>query len=243
MIPDTESERKRPMKIPKKLHIIWVGDDGKRPDQWIQTWRNNHPAWEFHLWGNAEYDSLPWKNKRQMDMFRAVGAWHGVADVMRYEILCQHGGVYVDADSVSVKPLDDGLLDRGMFAVWESEKHAPGQVSNGFIGAVPGHPVMGWLMERISHMKESDMYHWSFYKWKLRKSRIPPWRLVGPLLFSKAIKKFSGQVKILPSVFFIPKHYRDEEERTIYARHVWGTTLKNYSDEETLSREGKFGVA
>ena len=25
--------------IPKKLHFIWVGDEAKRPDNCIETWR------------------------------------------------------------------------------------------------------------------------------------------------------------------------------------------------------------
>jgi hypothetical protein len=45
--------------IPKKLHVIWVGDESKRPDHWIQTWRDKHPTWEFRLWGNTEYDGVP----------------------------------------------------------------------------------------------------------------------------------------------------------------------------------------
>jgi mannosyltransferase OCH1-like enzyme len=102
------------LSIPKKLHAVWVGDESKCPHQWLQTWRDKHPAWEFKLWGNAEYDSVPWRSKRQMDIFRACGEWNAVADLMRYEILCEHGGVYVDADSMSVRAFDDWLLARIM---------------------------------------------------------------------------------------------------------------------------------
>lgn len=218
--------------IPRKLHVIWVGDDSKRPEKWIKTWRDNHPGWEVKVWGNAEYDSLPWTCKRQMDIFRDAAVWEGVADIMRYEILHRHGGVYVDADSQSVRPLGDELLDHQMFAVWESEKHKPGQIANGFIGSVPGHPVLADLIEEISRMK-NPLYRWSWTRLRMRKVRA--WKSVGPMLFTKIVNRHPrDQVTILPSILFIPKHYADKEERvpaageTIYARHAWGTTYNSY---------------
>ena len=42
--------------IPKLFHFIWVGDDGKRPDNCIRTWIDRHPGWEFRLWGNDELE-------------------------------------------------------------------------------------------------------------------------------------------------------------------------------------------
>lgn len=33
--------------IPKLLHFIWVGDELKRPDNCIDTWRALNPDWEF----------------------------------------------------------------------------------------------------------------------------------------------------------------------------------------------------
>jgi mannosyltransferase OCH1-like enzyme len=120
--------------IPKKLHLIWVGDDTKRPHHSIDSWKHKHPAWEFRVWSNAELDGTPWKARRQIDRFRALNHWDGVADLMRYEILHEHGGVYVDADSTCVRALDDWLLDTRMFAVWENERHSPGLIANGFIG-------------------------------------------------------------------------------------------------------------
>lgn len=99
-----------PLNIPQKIHVIWVGDESKRPDQWISIWRDNHPTWEFRLWGNAELERQSWRSKKQIEIFRNSGHWEGVADLMRYEILFEHGGVYVDADSTSVRPLDSWLL-------------------------------------------------------------------------------------------------------------------------------------
>src|ERR1019366_9126054 len=177
-----------PPQIPKHLHVIWIGDDSKCPHQWIQTWKDKHPTWQFKLWGNAELDGRPWRSKRQMERFRQAGSWAGVADLMRYEILCEHGGVYVDADSTCVRPLDDWLLDTRMFAAWENEVHRPGLVANGYIGSVPQHPALHAIIRKTSSMNRRVWHRaWTNpFRWE----ELSPWKAVGPLFFTKMIAPF-----------------------------------------------------
>ena len=91
------------MVIPKKLHFVWVGDESKRPDNCINTWRHYHPDWEIKVWGNEEYQG-EWVNKAHMEQM-----WprelNGVADMMRYEILFNEGGITLDADSICLQSL------------------------------------------------------------------------------------------------------------------------------------------
>ena len=55
--------------------------------------------------------------------------WEGVADMMRWEILDQHGGFAVDADSICIRPLEDWLFEPRIFACWENEIARPGLAS------------------------------------------------------------------------------------------------------------------
>ena len=73
---------------------------------------------------------------------------------MRYEILHEQGGVYVDADSISVRPLGNWIMAQRMFAVCESEKHRPGLIANTFIGSVPEHPAFGAIIQATSRMNK-----------------------------------------------------------------------------------------
>jgi len=190
-----------------------------------------HPAWEFKIWGNTELDTRVWQSQKQIDIFRAGGHWEGVADLMRYEILYEQGGVYVDADSACVRPLDDWLLDTRMFAVWENEIHSPGLVANGYIGCVPRHPALAAINKVTARMNKRVWRRaWpNPFRWE----EILPWKSVGPRFFTKMIMPFCPMdVTILPSILFLPQHYQDTNERQsslIYCRHAWGTTHKSYA--------------
>ena len=48
------------MPIPKIIHIVWIGDETKRPDRWIKTWADMNPAYELRVWGNAAVQSQRW---------------------------------------------------------------------------------------------------------------------------------------------------------------------------------------
>jgi mannosyltransferase OCH1-like enzyme len=59
------------------------------------------------------------------------------ADLVRYEVLRRHGGVYVDTDVECLRPIDDLLDGVVAFAAYE----VPGRLCNAVLGAVPAHPA------------------------------------------------------------------------------------------------------
>src|SRR5215469_16861270 len=135
--------------IPKKLHLIWVGDAYKRPVRCIESWRQNHLDWDFTLWTDKELYETNWINAEHMNAFALAKCWSAVADLMRYEILYREGGVYVDADSFSIRPLDGWLLQSEMFACWENTlaKGRARLVSNAFLGSERGNPFLRYLID------------------------------------------------------------------------------------------------
>ena len=203
--------------IPKIFHFIWVGDESRRPDNCIATWREAHPDWEFNLWGNAELDGCEWINKAHMDAMR-TREWNGVADMLRWEILYQHGGIVFDADSVCTQPLDDALLDCPAFACWESEIARPGLIAAGYFGCQQGNPFVKAIIEEIA-AEESVIEDMA-------------WKTVGPLRLTECYRKYGyTPLRIYPSHFFIPRHFTGvtyQGNDPVYAHQLWGTTAKNY---------------
>ena len=193
-------------KIPKKLHFIWVGDDGLRPNSYIETWKRKHESFEVKVWGNEDLSNLPWKTKHLMEhVLKVGGQYAAVADLMRWEILLHEGGIALDADSVCLKALPDWLLECDLFAAWENEYNRPGLVANGYVGCVPQHPVIQSIVQDLSAL-EYWPRRFSFSRMGWRYS--PAWKLTGPGVFTEALMSSTDKTAtILPSHFFIPVHY------------------------------------
>lgn len=203
--------------IPKRLHIIWVGDEARRPDNCIETWRAMHPDWEFRLWGNADFAATPWINKAHMDAMWGREL-NGVADMMRWEILYRHGGVLVDADSICVRPLDDHLLECEAFACWESEVARPGLIAAGYFGCESENPFVGQIIKDIA--AEASVV-----------DRMA-WQSVGPQRVTDAYRAYGyTRLRIYPSHYFIPEHFTGiayDGTDPVYAHQLWGSTRGAY---------------
>ncbi len=196
--------------IPKIIHQIWLGPN-PRPKEWMQTWEKAHPDWEYKLWTDTNLPKL--KNQKQFD---TINSYPGKADILRIELLYQFGGVYIDADSECLRPLDSPLLRYHFFACYENEITCPGLIANGVMGSKPKHPLLANLIEAVQNVQELN--------------RNKAWLTVGPVLLTKTIRfyeKFNSPVKVLPSHNFFPYHYtgtRYTGKGKIYAREYWQTT-------------------
>jgi len=203
--------------IPKIFHFIWVGDESRRPDNCIETWRAAHPDWDLRLWGNAELEGRGWVNAHHIAQMR-TREWNGVADMMRWEILLEHGGVVFDADSICVRPLEEGMLDCEAFSCWESEVARPGLIAAGYFGSAPDNPFVRHIVEDIAAATSviGDM----------------AWKTVGPLRLTESYRQHRyTQLRIYPSHYFIPRHFTGvtyEGTDPVYAHQLWGTTLRSY---------------
>ena len=203
--------------IPKIIHIIWVGDESKRPDNCIETWRQHNIGWQFKIWGNADLAAGNWINWRHMGEISKYEL-NGLADLMRWEILYNEGGVVVDADSVCVRSLDDHLLECDAFACWENEIVRPGLIAAGYVGAHSGNEFIGQIINDIfSEMSVTNEM---------------AWKTVGPQRLTDSYRKYNYQsLKIYPSHYFIPKHFtgiKYNGDGPIYAHQEWASTNNSY---------------
>ena len=80
-----------PMKIPRKLGHIWIGPK-QQPSQWMQSWIERHPDWEYTLYDNDFLRNGTFRTRAQIDEYMKRGAYAGAADLLRFEILYAQGG-------------------------------------------------------------------------------------------------------------------------------------------------------
>lgn len=214
--------------VPKIFHFIWVGDETRRPDNCIQTWRDAHPDWQFRIWGNAELMGRTWANHAHIEAMLECEL-NGVADMMRWEILHENGGVVFDADSVCLRPLDDALLDCEAFACWENEVVRPGLIAAGYFGCEAGNPFVRQIIDDIAASPSvvDDM----------------AWKTVGPQRLTDCHDRYGyADLRIYPSHYFIPRHFTGEEYRgdgPVYAHQLWGSTLNIYDRIHSAAITGK----
>jgi mannosyltransferase OCH1-like enzyme len=200
--------------IPKKLHFIWIGDESKKPVACIDTWMKKNPDYEVKVWGNDSLTNRSWRNPKQLYDMLTKKDYAGASDVMRYEILYEHGGIYIDADSYCVKPLEDWLLDCEAFACWEQEIIRNNLISNGFIGGVPG--AKAWKM-CIDEVATKDCAEQEL-----------AWMITGPILVTDIFFKAQANITIYPSHFFIPEHHTGYKSKVTghhFANHLWGSDI------------------
>lgn len=124
-------------RIPRKIHQIWLGGE-LRPKfrGYVDTWQRLHPTWEYKMWTDKDVDSISIERRDVFDNATNLGQ---KSDILRYEILRQQGGIYVDTDFECLKPLDD-LLFLEFFTGITTDKDA--QLYIGILGSVPDHPIM-----------------------------------------------------------------------------------------------------
>ena len=125
--------RRRPSAspIPRIFHRIWLGA-APMPEEHVaygEGWARLHPGWTMRLWTEADAPAPPGVARARNLAERA--------DLVRYEVIRRHGGVYVDTDMECLRPIDELLEGVRAFAAYE----VPGRLCNAVLGAVAGHPA------------------------------------------------------------------------------------------------------
>jgi len=108
------------IKIPKILHHVWLGPN-QIPDnlkKCLNTCYVDHLSWKHMFWTD---DNLP-----EMNMFRDEynidNNYARKSDLVRIAALYQYGGVYLDMDIESIKPIDNLLKGYSFIVATEAGK-------------------------------------------------------------------------------------------------------------------------
>lgn len=194
------------------VHQIWIGDN-PLPKLWTDTVKEFAKKYDYtyKLWTedsikDLDMDDIPGLKA----LYKSFGGeLAGRADILRLLILYKFGGVYIDADTVVLKPekFDQFLTKNrtGVFFAWENltkdrtrklgiREHR--LVANSVIGAEAGHPFIKELLEGIvAHEKGVT-------------DTKDAWKRVGPYYVTKAyaaLKDKFPDVKVFPMRYFFPR--------------------------------------
>jgi hypothetical protein len=198
-------QRLRRLHVPRVFHRVWLGDEPMpaEHERFGHSFRELHPGWEMKLW--REHD-LPALGIADEDACRARTHTE-LSNLMRYEILHRHGGVYVDTDVECLKPLQPLLRGIRAFAALE----LPGRVGNAVLAGAPGNRVFG-RAARLTRVTMGGGAH------------SPDAN--GPRLLTLVLEQDGEDTAILPAALIYPYRWDEPERRQeqfpgAYTVHHW----------------------
>jgi mannosyltransferase OCH1-like enzyme len=203
--------------IPRILHRIWFCPPMPAEFRdYGEQWREVMPDWAHVLW---TANSLPadMVNKSVFDAAPESDPHRWRSDVLRLEVLLQFGGVYVDADTQPLRPLDALLPGVGCFAAWSPNRRKDGGevLTNATLGAVPWHPFIQELANELPLSAE---------RYAGQRTAM----VTGPYHLDRVWRsKLWPDVRIFPAAVFYPQTAADNYAGTVpdlshsYTWHRW----------------------
>lgn len=232
----------RKMKIPRHIHQFWEG--ANQPENLMHHCKNLHKHWQYTLWNVSTVLKMPkLHNKKIFEHYVKTKNGPGMADIARYSILREYGGVYLDADTLCFRSFEP-LLQYGFFAGYHSKENSGttennlgnpirDMIANAIIGSTAQHPVIVKVTDELNNQIRGGA----------------AWQVVGPLYLTRVLGKChdcnaSGDVFILPFHAFVPYHHHEKNilQKTLsftelpkvkkfrsFAMNLWGTTFNHWN--------------
>ena len=158
-VKNSYQKQQPPSLIPRIIHQTW--DSTAVPRKflpWMSSWTRHHPHWQHWFWTPEDIRCLFRRRYARLAYLYESYATHlQRADVMRYFILHAFGGVYVDLDVESLRPLDPLLANRSCVLSEEPHEHVyllnnlgKPNVMNTIMACRPGHPLFKELLRHLS---------------------------------------------------------------------------------------------
>lgn len=163
------------MKIPKIIHLVWVGSPLPTPDlYWMERFTKTQPGWQIilHTDNASNQKHVTFADVREFnpkDLINADVVCAAeekaprrslpaiISDVARVEFLVRWGGVYVDTDYYPIDSWDGVISEATLFASEEFgfDPITHNVIGNFILGSVPGHPAL-WNVLRESRYRMNN---------------------------------------------------------------------------------------
>lgn len=186
--------------IPEIIHYCWFGNTPLPPleEKCIKSWEIYLPDYEIKRWDETTFDvSSHWFTRRAYQKKK----YAFVSDYVRLRALQQYGGIYLDADTELIKPLDP-FLKNPAFCGFQDDRF----VSAGVLGARQGSE---WIEEMLK-LYDSEPFRQN----KNGHFAIPNTVWFTNYFLEKGLKlnnskQEAGGVVVYPKHIFNPKKHDD----------------------------------
>lgn len=218
------------MAVPKIIHQFFaVGWDAVPPEakNAIRLMRQQNPDWEYRFYDAAAAEAFIAErcDAHMLEVYRSIDPVYAAAraDLFRYLVCYEEGGLYLDIKSTARAPLDTvfGPNDRYVLSQWFSKSEAVeqykshpelkgirgGEYVQWFMACEAGHPYLAEVIKTVLH--NIKVYR------PLRDGagRLGVLRLTGPIAYTLAIH---------PIIAKHPHVFRDYQADLKFAYSVYG---------------------
>ena len=244
---ELQFQKSSQLKIPQVIHFIWLGPNPfpRESVENVYSWVQHHPEWTFKFWSDR-WRPLPhskmelkfvsdFKFVSLQDCFQESDNYGEKSDILRYEILFQEGGLYVDHDVKCFKSFSPFHHNYDLYCGLEPP-HQPVMSSsisicNNLIGVHSAHPVIETCIQQVKdnweglsraypgNDKESIIYRISH-------------RTFSP--FDESVKRAANQKGNQDIVFPAAYFNRIDDDFALYAHHYYASTW--FEDETKFER-------
>lgn len=228
--------------IPKIIHYCWFGGAPLPPlaQKCISSWKKHCPDYKIVEWNERNYPLTlaPDYVKEAI----AAKRWAFATDVIRLDVVYQHGGIYLDTDVELLRNLDDLLCHHAFFG-----RDRGGMISTGLgFGAEPQCGVVRKLLEdyATAHFQTGNL------RYDLQPCPQRNKKVFDSYGFSDATEEIEERkaVTVYPWEYFSPMSEKTMEVRLTthtYSIHhfvaSWKTPRERRSHERRLALERWFG--
>lgn len=145
------------MLVPKVIHKVIIVDGGEMPEfpegmkKALETWYRMNPGYKVKMYSGKDCEAYikTHFDEEVLEAYRTLKPYSYKCDLMRQLILYKEGGWYVDMRMVCIEPLDTlNKLNNDLYVSIDTPQQRL-CMCNGFIGAVPGHPVSKKMIDII----------------------------------------------------------------------------------------------
>lgn len=205
--------------IPKSIHFIWLGGaplpDYARAN--IAKCRKLHPDFRIEVWSEDRLDF----DARFPKAAYELRQWSRASNYFRMQVLERHGGIYLDVDMETIRPLDS-LLSDAAFLGFQLPDFGPSCVNGAIIGSQPGH----WFVRSVRRRLAEQMTGAEPIDSSTGPGAVTSVLIEHGLALVSTAKAYVDDVAIYPTRVFYPYHWSEPREgltvsSDTFAVHHW----------------------
>lgn len=238
--------------IPPTIHFIWLGPHPFPPEsvENVRSWIARHPGWKCKFWTDrkrpapcslmevCDVNTFPFLFSKEH--FDSSQNWGEKSDVLRFEILYQEGGLYVDHDAKCLESFDTLHKSFDLYCCLEPP-HPPFvganiTVGNSIIGSRAFHPVVGRVLQLINRDWDDVGIKYQGRDGYSRTQLVME-RTYMTLTYAitERLEEDQNNDIVLPAAYLLAK----SGMTPLFAQHLYATTWTDEQDNEELEEKTK----